>query len=391
MFDLFASVGMELEDDKKKREEKEQQKLSQYESTKKSLLGDIEILENAEDNEQIRLAKGLIEEADSLADLEYLSQEERIQGVGLKNLEKAHAKLSEARRIVNQEIAKTKPKKSSSSSKSKPKSDKFKINMDTRIIYRPDEIMIGELFTPEEIEKGIAKEKDGKVEYEKIDDIHIKAKLEERYAELIPDFTHLVWLKEKNVIGVVLQGQKKGVDEGICTEMESHTEAPSLLTPTLPIPFTVLEDFVLIANYFHSTFGVEVHGDIYFDYDEANFFLDIPGQSVTRYHAEKTEPAHETFMRLWEKNAKKVMEIHSHHVFPPIPSRTDDRSERSPGVLYAIVGTLDRYPTFTCRTFYQNRHIPLAPQKIFESIEGFNFQKSIDRYDLSVVEVKSHE
>lgn len=386
-FDLFAAAGMELESDRKKREEKEQQKKSFYGVTKKSVLGSIETIENADENEVINQAKGLIEEADNLADLEYLSEEERKQGLGIENLDKAKAKLDEATRLVNQEIAKTKPKSSSNSSKPKPASEKFKINMDTRIIYRPDEFMIGELFTSEEIEKGFAKEKDGKIEFTPIDETHLKAKLEERYAELIPSFTHLVWMKAKNMIGVVLQGQKKG----ICTEEESY-EIPSLLSPVLPIPFSLLEDFVAIANYFHQTLAVEVHGDIYFDYDKQNFFLDIPGQKVSHVFAEKTESADETFMRLWDKNAKKVMEIHSHHKFAPIPSPTDNQSERCPGLLYAIVGKLHQKPTFTCRTFdKQLGHVPLNPLEIFESIEGFDFHKSIDRYDLSVVEVNYYE
>ena len=394
MFDLFSSVGMELESDKKKREQHEEQKISQYEMAKKSIYGDIETLENAEGNEEIRIAKGLLEEADYLADLGYLSEEERIQGVGLVNLDNAKAKLDEAKRIVQQEILKAKPKNSptTSSSKQKPKSEQFKVNMDTRIIYRPDEIFIAELFSPEEVEKGIAKEKDGKIEYSKIDEAQIKVKLEERYAELIPNYTHLVWMKEKNVIGVVLQGQKKGLEEGICIEVGSSIEDSSLLTPVLPIPFSVLEDFVVIANHFHQKFGVEVRGDIYFEFDKNEFFLDIPGQRVSRVIAEMNESGDELFMRFWDKNAKKVMEIHSHHAFHPCPSETDNRGERSPGMLYGIVGTLNDSPTFTCRTFHKEwGHISLDPLEIFEYTDGFNFQKSIDCYDLTVVEVKKYE
>lgn len=134
-------------------------------------------------------------------------------------------------------------------------------------------------------------------------------------------------------------------------------------------------------------YGTELHGDIYFDLDSKTYFLDIPQQIAKRETVERNEDSIVTALKLMDIRFLKVMEIHSRHEWEPIPSATDNESERQENMLYAIIGCVNQYyPKVTARYFHKdiNKHIPIDISLIFES--PFN---SVSGYDTSVVEVVS--
>ncbi|HWJ80503.1 MAG TPA: hypothetical protein VNR61_20765 [Niallia sp.] len=156
------------------------------------------------------------------------------------------------------------------------------------------------------------------------------------------------------------------------------------------IPFQILLDFIHISKHFSNKYGTEVFANIYYDCDLQEFFMDIPKQRVSRYLVTITEEPHETVLRLFERRYIKVMEIHSHHVLSPTPSKIDDDNQRAP-ILYAIVGNINGlFPDILVRTFIKEtgEHVLLDSSKIFEF--AVNTNSVTNSYDLSVVEVEHH-
>lgn len=363
--DLFASAGIELESDKKKRLAEEAKKREAMQTKLKSVKGNFDTLKD-KNTDDAKKAQDLLNEAEKIiagADEDWSIEET------------AQPKIDEAAKIITTETNKQTPKpssKSSSSTATKKTGDAFKVTTDTKISYAGEVTMITEYFTEEEIKKGTP-DKEGKSK--KITKEMVQAKLEERYAELVPDLTELVYFKEKDMIVPVLKAGKKG-------NTSVHSEVSQ-------IPFNILEDFVVVANHYASLFKTEVHADIYHDLDTNEFFLDFPEQQVSPVIAEVTEAALVTAVKFMGKRVKKVMEIHSHHYLPAFPSPTDDASERAP-IYYTIVGKLgEPTPHITCRTFntFTQEHFNIDPSELFADFhKEFNMDKEVN-YSLENVKV----
>lgn len=232
----------------------------------------------------------------------------------------------------------------------------LEINTSTVIRYGGQDIPILTYFGEDEIKIHMEKKS--------ITEEEVRKRMEDDYAELVPNHTAIIYHKEKNLVIPVLQAKKKG---------------------NLPkIPFHLINEFVAIAREF-AKLPVEIHADIYFDLDLNKYFMDFPQQSVNKYRAERTESAIVTAIKFIERKYRKIMEIHSHHVWDANPSYIDDEAERSP-ILYAIVGNLNKlYPSITLRTFdkLDNCHLKLEPSDFIE-IESVTFESN---YDLSEVAV----
>jgi hypothetical protein len=263
--------------------------------------------------------------------------------------------------------------------------DKFELNPDTVINYAGHPpIPVTRYFTVEEITNGIERKQKGEIVKVKIEEKDLIKKLNEDFAELIPKLTTLVYCKKENMVVPVLKAREKGV------EIDSKESSPegSFSSPKR-IPFRLLADFIAIAKQFSDEHQSEIHADIYYDYDEDNFFMDFPKQIVHTLWVNPIEEPVETAMKFMGRRYRKVMEIHSHHRMAPIPSSTDNASERAP-ILYAIVGRIDDFfPSISVRTFNPNKqeHIPLSPWQIFE----YPFAQAAAEYDLSGVEVSKHD
>ncbi|NRD81048.1 Mov34/MPN/PAD-1 family protein [Bacillus sp. BRMEA1] len=262
--------------------------------------------------------------------------------------------------------------------------DKFEVDEQTTIKYFGLEIAITDYFTVEELTDGIpTQKKDGESEMKKVDEESLRKRMEKDFAELVAGMTTMVFIKKKNIVLPIIQAKKKGANLEDCN-MEEESKDSSF--STRKIPFSLLAEFISIAKHFSDEHGTEVHGDVYLDFDEEEFFMMIPEQTVHKYWADPTEDSLVTAMKLIDKRFVKVLEIHSHHTMSPFPSSQDDESERSP-ILYAIVGNIDHFfPEITCRTFSKelDKHIEINPWRVFEN----PFTKvPTQKYDLSVVEV----
>lgn len=253
------------------------------------------------------------------------------------------------------------------------------VDLETVIRYLGEEIIITEYFSPEEILEGVSDK--GSDKKRKIKGEDIRKRIEKDFPELVAAYTEIVHLKKKNLIIPVTKMKKKGVD---CNQQK---EAPRASFSKLKkVPYSLLIQFVAIAKRFAEE-NVEVHGDIYLDMDKDLLFLDIPPQRATRYNVDLTsEAVYIIAERLADLRVKKVMEIHSHHVFEAIPSSQDNISETGP-FLYAIVGKINQlFPDISVRRFDQKRevYVQLEASQIFES--PFD-QTTLNEYDLSVIEV----
>lgn len=319
------------------------------------------------------------------------------------DIEDEHAVKLEAAKVAaikqrEQRMAELKSKSESEGSEPKtvasaPKKEPFKVLVDTIVRYAGMDLPVTNYFTVEEIENGLpgkkkkSDEEDGEeTGFNPISENDLRKRLEEDYAELVANFTQLVYIEKKNIIVPVLSAKKKGMVD--CSKTSAN--AGVSVSSKTKIPFSILADFVVVAKDFSDQFGTEVHADIYFDLDEQEFFMDFPKQVVTPIECTVDESiAWINVEKFSERRYIKVMEIHSHHVMPAIPSKTDDMNERST-ILYAIVGRLDKFfPDIIVRTFDKDsqKHIYIDPNKIFKKPPIFeNYATYL--YDISAVEVK---
>lgn len=259
--------------------------------------------------------------------------------------------------------------------------DDFKLKANTTIKYAGQEVPVSRYFSIEQIEKGLERKKKGEVITEPINEKDLIKKLNDDFAELMPQLTSLVFYSKQNIVIPVLQARTKGAN---IDNKESSSEEGSFSSP-MRIPFRLLQDFIIIARSFSDRYGTEIHADIYYDYDQADFFMDFPKQKVHEFWATPTETAAETAFKFIERRYRKVMEIHSHHKMSPTPSTTDNQSERSP-IMYAIVGHITNFfPDITVRTFnpHSECHIPLMLDQVFE----YPFEKQSMNYPVDGVEV----
>lgn len=301
-------------------------------------------------------------------------------GIDDEYAEKKKAEAEELKKSIAESKKKAVENASKPSTTTKAAGDLFEVNENTIIKYYVEEIPITQYFSDQELVEGIAHlGKDGETTYKKIDGEELRKRMENDYAQFISGMTEMVYIKKKNIVIPIIQAKKKGNCGKDCTE-DSFESSSNLKR----IPFHILRDFIAIARHF-GNIGVEVHADIYFDAACNEFFMMVPEQKASKYWVTTIEEPYTTALKLLDKQALKVMEIHSHHYLTPIPSLQDDESERL-GILYAIVGNIGEFfPKITCRTFSLElqKHIPLNPWQVFES----PFKHLPDNQDISVVEV----
>ncbi|MFD1736261.1 hypothetical protein ACFSCX_06740 [Bacillus salitolerans] len=269
------------------------------------------------------------------------------------------------------------------------KEEPFEVNHETFIFHLGQQIPIQDYFSTEEIEQGLpSKKKDSEdVEFKKIDGNEVRKRLEKDYPDLLPAYTDMVYIKQKNMIMPVPKAKKKGLSID-CINIESSSSLQEGSFPSERVPFSLLREFIAISKHFEH-FPSEVHADIYYDRATKEFFMDIPQQVAHTYWVERTEEPMVTAMKLMDRQFMKVGEIHSHHRMKPVPSSLDDESERQGGVFYAIVGKVESFfPSITVRVFdpSSEQHINLSPFLIFED----PFKDVPTEYDLTVVEVDNH-
>ena len=335
----------------------------------------------------------------------FLGEEEpeAIQDTGKGKKTKASTKSREA----------SKDQKKSTGSVTKSEPETWELNTETIIRYGGENIPLTDYFTPEEIINGLPEssstdeqstEDNAALKMRNITGEDVRKRLENDFGELTEELTTMTFVKEKNMIIPVLTARKKGSGmilerrHGVYLTLEDavanrrsnmylpgadghmyHIRETEALTickkarrvPSVPalaegvrlkfpkIPWGILTQFLVVARYFARTYGVEVHGEIY--WGEDGYLLVIPPQIVSSEMCEPTEQV------AYVENVVKVMEIHSHHTMEAYFSSQDDRSEQAP-ILYAVVGrVLDFFPQILVRTCLDGEYLIINPHIVFES------------------------
>lgn len=266
---------------------------------------------------------------------------------------------------------------------SKDTSEEFNVNADTTIRYHREIISILDFFTIEEVENGVeVKKKNETVEYKKIDGELVRERMEKAgFLEFVKGFSQFNYFgKNRNFIVPSTISKKKGnLQIEVTEEVQSHSDSTSFLFQyERKIPFTILGQFIALAKML-GRLKLEVLAEIYFNYDTDEFILHIPKQQVHELWCISKEEPGEFQRKLLEEKGHHVelaCEIHSHHELRPIPSSTDNASERKPKMFYVIVGQTDRdIPNVYARTFTTDGtngyHIEKNINDIFSN-DGFN-------------------
>lgn len=252
--------------------------------------------------------------------------------------------------------------------------DAFKPDEETIIRFMGETMSITAFFSPEELAEGLlVTKKDKDPERQPLTSEMLRARMEKEFPELVKNHTEMVFIKKKNLVVPVMKAKAKGSD-GIMPMHDSH----------FPIPFKILNQFITLAN-FYAQYKLEIHADIYYSTDTKEYVLDVPAQEIQQYQTEVTESAWSIANRI--DGFIKLMEIHSHHEMLPTPSDLDNKSERVPGMVYAIVGkTTEFFPRLTARQFLNEElgHIQLHPKDIFES--PFDQMPTFDPTGIEVVQ-----
>jgi len=308
---------------------------------------------------------GLIDEKEEQRKLEEAERKKKIE-------EERKMKMEEIRQKANEANA----KKAEKTDQKKTESEKFDVNEETVIRYYGESFEITSYFTPEEIAEGLlVKKKNGETERKPLEPEMLRKRMEKDFPELVKDHTEMVFLKAKNIIVPTMKAKKKGN----CMEASSTDDA----FPFPKIPFSILKDFISVAR-LYGEIRLEVHADIYYHFKEGKFLLDFPKQTVHSYWAEVIEDS----QNIAEKfvDAAKILEIHSHHLMPSVPSEQDNQSERIPGMYYAIVGRINEFfPQLYLRKFISEEkgHLKMPFEHLFE----YPFLKLPKDFDTNAIEV----
>ncbi|WP_368502721.1 Mov34/MPN/PAD-1 family protein (plasmid) [Alkalihalophilus sp. As8PL] len=260
----------------------------------------------------------------------------------------------EKNKVMAKSAVKEKAEQKKSTPQKKP-NDLEGINDETCILYagfRTEGRMypLTDLFTDEDIEKGILEE-DGKRVKITAEDVRHRLEngigIDESFPEFVKGFSEVRYDKDKNMLFPSVSGKKKGA---------SPVDALSLCKETL---FT----FIGIAKQFSEQFGTEIAGDLYQNPDTGEYLLRIPPQTVNKYWVEREHDGE------LQATHRKLCEIHSHHTMAAFPSQTDNEDDVIPGMIYCIVGMVNHeLPHITCRYFdhVQQRHIALDAEEVFD-------------------------
>ncbi|MGR9635565.1 hypothetical protein ACU82A_31905 [Bacillus cereus] len=245
-------------------------------------------------------------------------------------------------------------KKDSASTKKK---DSFVIDVKTTIRYQGKNTDLVSLFTVKEITEGLTKK--GCISPITEKDV-IKA-LEKEHPELDPSIAKIIYIQKKNLLIPHIPGKKNGLNNkqpSAPNESEGVFQLKILRNrlylcneknkKQVTIPERLIYDFIKLSRSFSNEFSVEVKGEIYYDLLSNSYKLFIPRQRVTHTLIEVNELTPKRGLTFCEMI--KVMEIHSHHIYSPIPSKIDNEHDRSRGLYYAIIGDIQNlFPSITVR------------------------------------------
>lgn len=292
--------------------------------------------------------------------------------------EKKAQQQEELKKKIESAKSENKSEKDAAPKKAVNTPDEFKPTEETMIRFMGDSLPVTDFFSPEELAEGLlVTKKDKEPERQPLTGEMLRSRMEKEFPELVKNHTEMVFLKAKNIVVPVMKAKAKGAErEALATSRAS----------LYPVPYSLLNEFIALAKVF-AVGELEVHADIYYLKEKNAYLLDVPQQRVERYQVEVTEPEWELANRL--EGAIKLMEIHSHHRLLPIPSELDNRSERFPGMVYAIVGNMYRFfPEITVRRFESedSGYSRLDPVTVFES--PFS---GLPEFDMASIEVISHD
>ncbi|MCM3317950.1 Mov34/MPN/PAD-1 family protein [Rummeliibacillus stabekisii] len=291
---------------------------------------------------------------------------------------------------TNPESSTNAPAKAEKAEKKAPEADKFKLDENTVIRYYGEQFEITAYFSTEELEEGIlqkTKKKDNEdgptTERINITAEHVRKRLEKDFPELVKDYTEIVYIEKKNLIVPTMKAKKKGNIDVMNEVLPSNDDSTSFRLNK--IPFTLFAEFVALAQLFAKA-NLEVHADIYYNFETSKFVLDVPQQTVHKYWVNPTEDSEKTLERVGI-DVRKVCEIHSHHLLRAKPSQQDNESERIPGMFYVIVGELDNdWPNLSIRMFLNNE-ISWIPKKFTDVFESpFSKIPFLDNNNIKIAE-----
>ncbi|KQN96840.1 hypothetical protein [Paenibacillus sp. Leaf72] len=294
----------------------------------------------------------------------------------------------------------------------KAETEKFEVNVETRIKYDGDHIALTEYFTPQEIDEGIPdKDNEESITLRPINAEDLRLRLMDEFGEMSEkEYVTMQFFKTPNLVIPIIHARKKGnaaTDNrnGVYLSMYDATQnrrrnmyIPSRdgnvyqvrqgsiytvcriakvvplvdsiregVTFNLPlIPWTFLHTFISLARHYAVKYCVEFYGEIHWNDTQKKYRIVYPKQIVTKGHVlPDKEHLSNIASESWEW--EKVMEIHSHHFWDAKPSAQDDRSETG-NCLYAIVGKLDEImPQVTCRIHIDGDFMDIKTTSIFET------------------------
>lgn len=254
------------------------------------------------------------------------------------------------------------------------KKESFVIDVKTAIRYQGQNTDLISLFTVKEITEGLTK----KGSISPITEKDILKALEKEHPELDPSIAKIIYIKNKNLLIPHIPGKKNGLNEkqpSAPNESEGVFQLKILRNrlylsneknqKQITIPERLIYDFIKLARSFSNEFSVEVKGEIYYDLSSNSYKLFIPRQRVTHTLIEVNELTPKEALIFCEMI--KVMEIHSHHIYSPIPSKIDNEHDRSRGLYYAIIGDIQNlFPSITVRILnrYSGEYDYLDPIEI---------------------------
>lgn len=138
-----------------------------------------------------------------------------------------------------------------------------------------------------------------------------------------------------------------------------------MLLPKIPLHL-----FTQILSFFRDICDEteeEVFARIYYDTEEANYFIYVPKQKISKCNV-RYEIDDERFQD--ETRYLFVMDVHSHNTMGAFFSGTDDRDETTNGRLYGVIGQLNKeVAAFKVRTYLNPNHIETDFFTVFEKPE----------------------
>ncbi|MGM2306161.1 hypothetical protein HB665_15550 [Bacillus paranthracis] len=237
------------------------------------------------------------------------------------------------------------------------KKESFVIDVKTAIRYQGQNTDLISLFTVKEITEGLTK----KGSISPITEKDVLKALEKEHPELDPSIAKIIYIKNKNLLIPHIPGKKNGLNEkqpSAPNESEGVFQLKILRNrlylsneksqKQITIPERLIYDFIKLSRSFSDELSAEVKGEIYYDLSSNSYKLFIPRQRVTHTLIEVNELTTKEALIFCEMI--KVMEIHSHHIYSPIPSKIDNEHDRSRGLYYAIIGDIQNlFPSITVR------------------------------------------